>query len=134
MGITQSKHDDCIFGRGRVIIVIYTDDTIITGPSEVEVDEAIRDIGSMFEITHKAQVDDFLGVQIERNIDDNTVTFKQPQLINSILLDLGLSADHSSQRNIPALVSQVLHHHHDSPDHAASWKYRSSQYLVICYV
>ena len=38
LGFTQSKHDDCIFWRGSVIIVIYTDDTIVTGKSEKDID------------------------------------------------------------------------------------------------
>ena len=33
VGFTQSKYDECVFYRGKVLYVLYTDDTIITAPS-----------------------------------------------------------------------------------------------------
>jgi hypothetical protein len=35
----------------KLILIIYTDDTIITGPNEKEIDLAIADIFSKFSIT-----------------------------------------------------------------------------------
>lgn len=107
-----------------MIIVIYTDDTIVTSIFEKEVDDAIRDIGSVFEITHKPKVEDFLGVKIDRNKETGVVTFTQPHLIDSIISDLGLG-DNSTCRNVPALVSTVLHSHLGSDPHNGDWKYRS---------
>lgn len=121
IGFVQSMHDECILWRGGVIIVIYTDDTIVTGKIESEVDKAISDIGK---ITHKPRVEDFLGVKIDRDADSGTVNFTQPHLIDSIISDLGLS-ENSTHRQIPALVSQVLHSHPDSEPHSAEWKYCS---------
>jgi Reverse transcriptase (RNA-dependent DNA polymerase) len=40
MGFTQSKNDPCIFWRGSSLIVIYTDDTIVTGPDPVELNQS----------------------------------------------------------------------------------------------
>jgi Reverse transcriptase (RNA-dependent DNA polymerase) len=48
---TQCIMDPCILWRGKGILIIYTDDTIITGPNEKEIDEAIADISSKFSIT-----------------------------------------------------------------------------------
>jgi Reverse transcriptase (RNA-dependent DNA polymerase) len=47
LGFTQSTMDQCMLWRGGVIIVIYTDNTIITGANEREIDETIRAILSL---------------------------------------------------------------------------------------
>jgi Reverse transcriptase (RNA-dependent DNA polymerase) len=90
LGLQQCKEDPCIFWRDGVVIIIYTDDTIVTGANTQAIDQAINDISSLFEITVKDTVDDFLGVKISRNLADNMVTLTQPQLISSILNDLKL--------------------------------------------
>ena len=59
IGFVQSENDPCVFWRNSVILVIYTDDTIVTGPVDKEVQQAVIDIGSKFNITSKPMVDDF---------------------------------------------------------------------------
>jgi hypothetical protein len=39
-----------MFWRRDVILVIYTDDSIVTGPDVVNVKQAINDIGSKFDV------------------------------------------------------------------------------------
>ena len=34
IGFKQSKHDACLFYRGKVLYALYTDDSIMTGPSK----------------------------------------------------------------------------------------------------
>jgi Reverse transcriptase (RNA-dependent DNA polymerase) len=104
------------------MLVIYTDDTIVTGPSKELIDQAIKDIGKEFEITHSPSVSDFLGVKICR--DGDKITLTQPQLISPILKDLGLTGN-SNARSIPALSSVILHKYKDSKDHHEHWDYRS---------
>lgn len=126
---TQTKNDPCIFFRGSVIIVIYTDDTIVTGPLENDVDAAITDIGREFKITSQPKVDDFLGVKItrlENDLGTEAFTLTQPQLVNSILKDLGLEKEGAKSRPIPALSSVRLHRHEGSaPHNEDEWSYRS---------
>jgi Reverse transcriptase (RNA-dependent DNA polymerase) len=135
LGFQQSKHDPCIFWRGSTIIVVYTDDTIVTGPIKGEVDKAIADIAGQFTITNKPSVSDFLGVKIERNNDKRQYTLTKPHLIKSILDDLGLK-DNSKSRDVPALSSKILQRHLDKPPHDEAWHYRSVigklNYLEIC--
>jgi hypothetical protein len=104
-------------------MIIYTDDTIITGPDVKEIDTAIADIASRFEITSKESVSDFLRVNIDRH-DDNTVTLPQPKLIQTILNDLGLQED-SNTLPIPAPSTKNLHVYADSNPHKENWHYRS---------
>jgi Reverse transcriptase (RNA-dependent DNA polymerase)/GAG-pre-integrase domain len=124
IGFTQSNNEPCLFWRNSTLIIIYTDDTIVTGPLESEINQAIIDIGEQFKITHQQRVKDFLGVKVERDEETGIVNFTQPHLIDSILKDVGL-CENSNFRLTPALSTKILHSHPDSPPHAESWSYRS---------
>ena len=41
VGFIQSKVDDCVFYKGNVIYVLYTDDSILFAPTQKEVDNCI---------------------------------------------------------------------------------------------
>jgi hypothetical protein len=124
LGFRQSKQDPCILWRDKTIIVIYTDDTIITGPDEGQIDEVIKDIGSVFAITSQEKVSDFLGVNIARNEEDGSFMLTQQLLIKSIINDLGLKDD-SNGRNTPALSSVILREYKESQPYNEKWHYRS---------
>jgi Reverse transcriptase (RNA-dependent DNA polymerase)/GAG-pre-integrase domain len=124
LGFSQSKNDPCIYWRGKSLIVIYTDDTIVTGPDPMELDQIVSDIGAMFEITSQPTVDDFLGVHISRDDKAGTISLTQPHRIKSILDDLGLKSN-STSRSTPALSSRILHKYESSPPHNEDWHYRS---------
>lgn len=124
MGFIQSETDPSIFWRRSVILVIYTDDTVVTGPDSSEVYKAIKDIGPAFKITSQDAVKDFLGVKIIRNEKDNTIKLVQPHLIDSILKDLKLE-DNSNSRGLPASTTKILHKFEDSDPHDESLNYRS---------
>jgi Reverse transcriptase (RNA-dependent DNA polymerase) len=115
--------DPCILWRGQVIIIIYTDDTIITGPNAKDIDIAIADISSKFSITSKDTVSDFLGVHIQQKVD-GSIEMTQPTLIQSIHDDLGLKED-SNTTQLPAPSTRIIWAHHGSSPHAESWHYRS---------
>jgi len=124
VGFTQSKHDACVFYRKRVIYILYTDDSILTGPSSAEIEEAVQAIKSTkLDVTEEGDVNDFLGVNITR-CDDGTIHFRQPLLIETILKDLGLQED-GKNRVIPAKSSAILSRHTQSQPHDQSFNYRS---------
>jgi hypothetical protein len=124
IGFSQSMNDPCIFWRIDVILIIYTDDTIVTGPVERNIDEAIQNIGEKFAITHKPCVDDFLGVKITRDENAKTIEYTQPHLIQSILDDLELT-EKSNTRRLPALSTKIMQKFENSPLHEEKWHYRS---------
>jgi Reverse transcriptase (RNA-dependent DNA polymerase) len=120
----QSKYDPCMFWRGKSVLVIYTDDTILTGPHPSELDKIVDDLGKVFNITSSPVVEDFLGVKITRNHADSSYTLTQPHLIKSIIDDVGLQAN-SNERAIPALASLILHSFDKSEAHNEPWSYRA---------
>jgi hypothetical protein len=106
------------------IMIIYTDDTIITWPNENEVDQVIKDIASFYEVTTNNKVAEFRGVNIETNNKTGELHLPQTKLIQSILKDLGLN-DQSKRRKTPAPASIRLHAYPDSRDFNESCSYRA---------
>jgi hypothetical protein len=88
VGFTQSKVDECVFYRGKVMYVLYTDDSILAGPDEAEIDKVIEDIKQAgLDITIEGDLQDFLGINIDRK-EDGSIHLTQPHLIDQILKDL----------------------------------------------
>ena len=44
VGFKQSEQDECLFYKGNVIYLLYTDDSILTGPDDEELDRVMREI------------------------------------------------------------------------------------------
>ena len=44
LGFKHSKVDECVFYRGQTLYVMYTDDSILAGPSEKEIDQIFKDL------------------------------------------------------------------------------------------
>jgi hypothetical protein len=87
----QSKVDEWVFYRGNVIYVLYTDDSILTGPDQNEIEKAIEDIEAAgLDITVEGDLQDFLGVNIEKKAN-GTMHLTQPHLIHQILEDLRMT-------------------------------------------
>ena len=125
LGFVQSKVDKCVFYRGTVTYVLYTDDSIIAGPSEREIDKTIEDIKrAKLNITIEGDLQDFLGVNIDRK-DDGSIHLTQPHLIDQILKDLRLDDEKVTTKKTPATSSKMLLRHSDSEPFDKSFDYRS---------
>jgi hypothetical protein len=42
LGFKPSEHDECIFHSGKTIFIVYTDDTILLGPDQQEIDTLVK--------------------------------------------------------------------------------------------
>jgi hypothetical protein len=91
----------------------------------IQFDQAINGISTIFKITQKDTVDDFLGVKKTRDEQNKTVSLTQPQLISSILQDLKLGK-HSNPRPLPAQVDFILHRFTNEPAYTKTWHYCST--------
>jgi hypothetical protein len=124
VGFVQSKVDECIFYKGKVIYVLYTDDSILTGPDKKEIDQVVEAIKkAKLKITVEGEVTDFLGVKIDRR-EDGSIKFSQPHLIDKILKALRLGPN-TKTASTPAATSRILHRHVDSAPFDESFNYRS---------
>ena len=78
LGFKQSKVDKCVFYRGQTLYVLYTDDSILAGPIEKEIDQIIKDLRkAKLDLTIEGGLQDFLGVNIEKKTD-GTIHLTQP--------------------------------------------------------
>jgi len=124
VGFVQSKADECVFMNGRSLYVLYTDDSILTGPDPKELDSIIKKMKQVgLDITVEGDISDFLGVNIQKKAD-GTVHLTQPQLIDSILKELHLTGDKVAGKTTPAAVSKILSRHSDSPSFDNHFHYR----------
>ena len=53
LGFKPSQHDECVFYYGKTIFIVYTDDTILLGPDQKEIDTLVERIGKTFELKTK---------------------------------------------------------------------------------
>lgn len=124
VGFVQSKTDECVFFRGSVVYVLYTDDSILAGPSKKEIDRVISDIKkAKLDITVEGDIQDFLGVHIDRK-KDGTVHLTQPHLIESVLNDLRMTEEELKTKATPASSSKILSKHPESQPFDKSFHYR----------
>jgi hypothetical protein len=75
-------------------------------------------------ITEEGDLEDFVGVQIERK-KDGTIHLTQPQLIDKTLDDLRLNDDNIMTKPIPASSSRLLSRHSHPKNFDRSFDYRS---------
>ena len=123
-GFVRSKHDECLFFRGKVMYAIYIDDSILGAPTHQKLDEAIKAIkDAKLQITLEGDIADFLGVKIERK-SPKEIIFTQPHLIDDILNNLGLKHARDGKET-PAALSRILTQGDNGTDHNKSFHCRS---------
>jgi hypothetical protein len=139
IGFVPCKWDPCLYVKGNCIYALYTDDSILAGPDEDEIEQIIHQMESPdhagLVLTVEGELSDFLGVNIERQ-KDGTFLLTQPHLIDSILEDLRLDRDDVKTKTTPMASSKLLHKHTKSPDFDDHFNYRSvigkMNYLERC--
>jgi hypothetical protein len=125
IGFKQSGVDECVFYKGKSIYVLYTDDSILAGPDEAELDTIIEDMRKAgLKLTVEGDITDFLGVQVDRK-PDGTIHLTQPHLIDQILQDLRLDGPNVATKDTPAKVGVTLIRHVDSQPFDGHFNYRS---------
>ena len=111
----QSTSDECAFYRGTTMHALHTDDFILAGPNEAEIDQIIKEMKqAKLDTTVKGDIQDFLGINIECK-EDGSIHLTQPHLINQMLKDLRLDRDKLIDKNLhkkapltPATSSRTL--------------------------
>ena len=121
-GFEQSIIDECVFYKGSMIYVLYTDDSIIAGPDRNEINETIDLMKTKLELTVEGDLKDFLGVNIEKK--DGGFWLTQPQLISQILEALRLKKDDTNIKATPMVWTKILGKEKESPEFNRDFNYR----------
>ena len=111
LGFIQSRFDECVFYYGTTIFLVYTDDTILVGPDEKEIEKIVNILSKNFKVEDQGDLSDYLGVNIERR-KDGKIEMTQPTLTLSILKDVGLwengKKNQATSRTTPAYSTTIL--------------------------
>ena len=131
IGFERSEHDPCVFYRGTNIVLVYTDDLILLDKdSEQNIDKAVDDLSTIFRVDDGGSIDEYLGVKVQR-LDGATISLTQPQLIDSILIDLQLLDEDGRPRpntltkDLPCMVTKPIGPDPEGEPFNEEWDYRS---------
>ena len=124
IGFISSDIDPCLYFKQGIVLVVYIDDCILFSPNNSLIDETIKKLcDAKFNIEDQGTVNDFLGIKVER-FPDGTIRLTQPNLIESILQDLGLQNTEKG-RETPALSTKILTKDESGPEMNDEFHYRS---------
>jgi hypothetical protein len=102
---------------------VYVDDGIFFGPSLKAIDKAMQDLTKAgYKLEMMGDVKDYLGINFE-TLHDGRIKMSQPQLIEQILKDVGLT-DKSNVKSTPSRMSILQRDAKGSPT-KAEFHYRS---------
>jgi len=124
VGFRQSKVDECVFYKGKVIHVLHTDDSVLAGPDKTEINQVIQDIrDAKLDITVEGDIQDFLGVNIQQQ-ENGKIVFTQPHLVDKVLEAMNMNQPSLKPKDTPASSSRILHRHQGSPEADGSFDCR----------
>ncbi|KAL0411792.1 UNVERIFIED_CONTAM: Retrovirus-related Pol polyprotein from transposon RE1 [Sesamum latifolium] len=102
-GFIQFKHDHCMFTKstesGLFILLVYVDDILIAGASEILIQEVKHYLHSLFTIKDLGIAKYFLGLEIARSPQGIAVT--QSKYIKDLVQDAGLSDAKVATSHLP---------------------------------
>ncbi|KAL0332894.1 UNVERIFIED_CONTAM: Retrovirus-related Pol polyprotein from transposon RE1 [Sesamum calycinum] len=117
-GFSQSQHEHYLFikqsAAGILILLVYVDDVLLTGPSEVEIAEVKHFLDSKFTIKDLGPAHYFLGLENTRCTAGTSIT--QHKYVRDIIQDSGLTTCKPANTPLPIGVNLSAHHTDPLPD------------------
>ena len=106
-----------------MIYVLYTDDSILTGPNQKQLLRTIEQIKvTGLKLTNEGNIQYFLGIHISR-LKNGIINMCQPHLIQQVLDDLNLKKENVKGKTTPMAASRILHRHQKSERFDQSFNY-----------
>ena len=124
-GFKQSKVDQAVFYKGQTIFIVYVDDGILIGPDNGEINNIIKSLKKDYNLTDEGDLNEYLGIKVERAKKGKARTLTQPTLIKRILKTVGLSEDREKGRPVRTPATKVLHKDVGGHARKLKWDYRS---------
>ena len=123
--------DPCLFIKGSVLLVLYTDDAAFFSPNAEEIDDEIASLKKAFHLTDEGELQDYLGTCFIRHTDGR-MELQQKQSIDNCLKLLGKGKDKENVKlhDTPAESSKILHADNNGTDRKQMWNFRA---IVGCF-
>ena len=123
LSINPSKVDPCVFVGDDIFVLVYVDDCLIFSQEKDKINQLIDKLNNKekLDLTDEGDVDKYLGVEIERNKEDKSITFNQTFLIQRPIELSGLID--SNQVDIPA-VNPPLSKDLEGASQTSTWEYQ----------
>jgi hypothetical protein len=122
----------CVYYRGTVALLIYTDDGIFIGKNDADIEQCYQLLTSTFvspkgirypafKMTNEGNLSDYLGVKITR-LANGLIKLSQPHLIDQIIADMGFN-DKTTPIATPASSSHRVSRDHHGEPFTEEWQY-----------
>ena len=93
VGFKKLRINECVYYKGNTIYLLYTDNSILAGPYQKEIDDKIIDIKNAdLNITEEGDIQDFLGINIQKR-KAGEIKLTQPHLIDQIIKDMSMDKE-----------------------------------------
>ena len=105
-GFHASTVDSCLFIHNDCLLLLYTDDCCIFAFNDKTIDDLCLSLGSSFLLKDEGSIEDFLGIHICHQTDDDgniRLVMTQTGLIDQILDDVGHAGKAAYGKNTPAV-------------------------------
>ena len=117
-----SKVDPCLFIKGSVLLVLYTDDAAFFSPSAQAIDDEITSLKKAFNLTDEGELKDYLGTRFIRHTDGRMELQQQKSIYNCLRL-LGMGED--KENDTLAQSSKILHTDDNGTNRKQGWNFRA---------
>ncbi len=122
LGLTQSKHDECLWYGKDIMVVQYVDDCGISAPDQARIDKFVKDLRNLgFELTQEDSFEEFLGIKFKYN-DDGSIECTQKGLIQKTLEAAGMS---DCNPNSTPTTLHTLGSNKEGQPMTEAWNYRA---------
>lgn len=89
LGFTQSLYDSCLYKRNDIILVLFVDDILVTGPPK-DIASIISSLKSKFRAKDMGELKTYLGIQVTRT--DSSISLSQADMIKRVLAKFNMSS------------------------------------------
>ena len=121
-----SKVDPCLFIKGSVLLVLYTDDAAFFSPNAQAIDDEIASLKKAFDLTDEGELQDYLGTRFIRHTDGRVELQQQKSIDNCLkLLGMGNNNENVKLHDTPAESSKILHANNDGMDRKQVWNFHA---------
>jgi len=119
IGFAQSSIEPCLFYSDKIVILVYTDDTIFIATDQQTLDSTLKLLREKFNLTDENDFKTFLGIHLDKTIDGH-LHLTQPNLITKVINLTGLT----NGKHVPTPATTILTKDEHGLQRETTWNYR----------